>query len=413
LAAKFVTHRVVNVEAVARTFKPLWRAEKGFSVKDMGENTLLFTFAEETDLERVLSTEPWTYDKYVILFQRVDDDESVASVTFSTMPIWVQIHGLPLRNLSSEVAMDLGASLGQVEPYSMAGDERSGENNPRVRVRLDITKPLCRGRKVQLGKGKLGWLTFKYERLPNFCYVCGLLTHGEKDCGMRMKTRGDDPHAPPQYGPWLRAEPEKFQRKSFVTVEGRRNPFKPVHPQPEKRHSSETAPPHNTRPPNEITTDMETEDSGEIPSVDPQIPETNKDDFEKQLHEIDLAINQFHNPCTDSQHVNPEIEFFPSATTQTPLAPPILHNLTTPPISPNQRALGDITNTVESGKKTLTQASWRRVTRQKNSIQSPLINCQSKRAGGPLEVDTEPGRKRIELFLVDDNIETKSVEAAR
>ena len=156
---------------------------------------------------------------------------------------------------------------------------------------------------------------------------------------------------------------------------------------------------------------METEDSGEIPSVDPQIPETNKDDFEKQLHEIDLAFNQFHNPCTDSQHVNPGIELFPSATTHTPLAPPILHNLTTSPIRPNQRALGDITNMVESGKKTPTQANWRRVTLQKNSIQSPLINRQLKQAGGPLEVDTEPRRKRIELFLVDDNIETKSVEA--
>ena len=53
-------------------------------------------------------------------------------MTFSTMPIWIQIHGLPLSNQSSEVAMDLGASLGQVEPYSMAGEEQSGENNPRV-----------------------------------------------------------------------------------------------------------------------------------------------------------------------------------------------------------------------------------------------------------------------------------------
>lgn len=87
---------------------------------------------EEADLLQVLSTEPWSYDKYVILFQRVDDDEDVASVTFSSVPIRVQIHGLPLRSLSSEVAMDLGASLGEVEPYAVAREERSGENNPRV-----------------------------------------------------------------------------------------------------------------------------------------------------------------------------------------------------------------------------------------------------------------------------------------
>ena len=61
LAAKFITRRVVNAEAGARTFKPLWRAAKGFSVKDMGENTLLFNFNAESDLERVLANEPWTY----------------------------------------------------------------------------------------------------------------------------------------------------------------------------------------------------------------------------------------------------------------------------------------------------------------------------------------------------------------
>jgi hypothetical protein len=259
----------------------------------MGENTLLFTFEEEADLLQVLSTEPWSYDKYVILFQRVDDDEDVASVTFSSVPIWVQIHKLPLRSLSSEVAMDLGASLGEVEPYAIAGEERSGENNPRVRVRLDITKPLCRGRKVRLGKGKSGWLTFKYERLPNFCYVCDLLTHGDKDCGMRMKARMDDPHTPPQYGPWLRAEPEKFQRKSYVTAEGRRNPFRPVTPQPEKQQTGETAPTQHASSPNAMNTNMETEDLVEIPSSDPKIPEVNNDDFEEQLREIDLAINQF------------------------------------------------------------------------------------------------------------------------
>ena len=42
LAVKFITRRVVNVEAVARTFKPLWKADKGISMKDMGENTPSF-----------------------------------------------------------------------------------------------------------------------------------------------------------------------------------------------------------------------------------------------------------------------------------------------------------------------------------------------------------------------------------
>uniref|UniRef100_A0A2N9J2I4 DUF4283 domain-containing protein n=1 Tax=Fagus sylvatica TaxID=28930 RepID=A0A2N9J2I4_FAGSY len=387
LAAKFITHRVLNVEAVARTFKPLWRAEKGFSVKDMGENTLLFTFEEEADLLRVLSTEAWSYDKYIILFQRVDDDEDVASMTFSSIPMWVQIHGLPLRSLSSEVAMDLGASLGEVEPYDATGEERSGESNPRVRVRLDITKPLCRGRKVRLGKGKSGWLTFKYERLPNFCYVCGLLTHGDKDCGMRMKARMDDPHIPPQ----------------------------PVPPQPENQQTGEMVPTQHANSSNTMNTAMETEDLVEIPSSDPKIPEVNNGDFEEKLREIDLAINQFSEPCMGSQHANYGIEAPYTTTThpphkvhliptppkaQTRITPPNDHPISNPPkahisitpkkahhitTSPNKltrQPLSDTTNIVGSNKKTPTQAKWRRVTRQQSEPQSPLTLRPSKRIGG-------------------------------
>lgn len=43
----------------------------------------------------------------------------------------------------------------------------------RVKVMLDIHKPLMRG-------GKQLWCPLRYEFLPNFCYACGLLGHVEK-----------------------------------------------------------------------------------------------------------------------------------------------------------------------------------------------------------------------------------------
>nr|POE61475.1 hypothetical protein CFP56_37779 [Quercus suber]POF24230.1 hypothetical protein CFP56_12645 [Quercus suber] len=60
LAAKFLTRRTVNIESVARTFKPLWRTQQEFRIQDMGENRLFFEFDNEYDLERVLEHEPWT-----------------------------------------------------------------------------------------------------------------------------------------------------------------------------------------------------------------------------------------------------------------------------------------------------------------------------------------------------------------
>ena len=40
----------------------------------------------------------------------------------------------------------------------------------RIRVVLDVSLPLCRGRVISLENGKNLWITLKYERLPNICY---------------------------------------------------------------------------------------------------------------------------------------------------------------------------------------------------------------------------------------------------
>ena len=54
LAARFFMSRVLNMEAIARTFKLLWHTKKGFEVRDMGDHKVLFVFSEASDVDRVL-----------------------------------------------------------------------------------------------------------------------------------------------------------------------------------------------------------------------------------------------------------------------------------------------------------------------------------------------------------------------
>ena len=44
LAAKFLTKRVLNVEATGRTFKPLWNTRRDFMIRDVGNQVILFLF---------------------------------------------------------------------------------------------------------------------------------------------------------------------------------------------------------------------------------------------------------------------------------------------------------------------------------------------------------------------------------
>lgn len=51
------------------------------------------------------------------------------------------------------------------------------------------------------------WVNFKYESIPTFCFICGMIGHGERFCEKVFDTDIDKIEKP--YGPWLRAESRK------------------------------------------------------------------------------------------------------------------------------------------------------------------------------------------------------------
>lgn len=47
---------------------------------------------------------------------------------------------------------------------------------------LDVTKPLRRYRKMKDKMGRELLIDFAYERLPLFCFACGIIGHSNRDC---------------------------------------------------------------------------------------------------------------------------------------------------------------------------------------------------------------------------------------
>uniref|UniRef100_A0A2N9F204 Reverse transcriptase domain-containing protein n=1 Tax=Fagus sylvatica TaxID=28930 RepID=A0A2N9F204_FAGSY len=133
LATKFLTRRALNAEAVARTFKPLWRTDHGFTIRDMNDNILVFAFEDEADRERVMLGEPWAYDKHLVVLQRIKEDEAIAEVEFKNTSFWVQMHGIPIRRMNHDVATILGQSLGKIVHVSRDGE--SAEAGQAMRIR--------------------------------------------------------------------------------------------------------------------------------------------------------------------------------------------------------------------------------------------------------------------------------------
>ncbi|KAL6980704.1 hypothetical protein U1Q18_022340 [Sarracenia purpurea var. burkii] len=72
------------------------------------------------------------------------------------------------------------------------------------------------GMRLSMGNSEPLWVDFKYERLPLFCYHCGIIGHNENECeklsiGVQREAKRDQ-----QYGHWLRARsiPNGDKRKN-------------------------------------------------------------------------------------------------------------------------------------------------------------------------------------------------------
>lgn len=119
---------------------------------------------------------------------------------------------------TKEVGMNIGATLGKVEKVDANMKGFCLGKFLRVRVLLDISMPLRRGRKVCLGEHGQKWVELKYERLPIFCYLCGRVDHNERD--FMQWVRSNDTHRleEKQFGPWLLATPERLQKSQMITT---------------------------------------------------------------------------------------------------------------------------------------------------------------------------------------------------
>lgn len=190
LAVKFFTKRVVNAEAVGRTFKPLWKPIGEMKIRDIGGKILLFEFDDAMDLERVLEFEPWSYNKSLVIFQWAVDMESVLLLAFDSVTFWVQLHNVLDQCQTQATGEAVGNMIGTLIQVADPEDDGEGGKFLRILAKIDITKALPQCYKLWSGGERVGWALLKFEQLPNFCYWCGKVTHGERDCEVWLLGKG-------------------------------------------------------------------------------------------------------------------------------------------------------------------------------------------------------------------------------
>ncbi|KAH9763510.1 reverse transcriptase domain-containing protein [Citrus sinensis] len=203
LVGRFLTDKVVNFAAMKNTMAALWRQGKGVCIKALSPTLFLFQFFHEIDVRRILDSGPWTFDQHILLVHRLGAEEQPQNVPLFHTNFWIQVYNLPLGFQSERILQSLGNYIGSFLESDENNLKGVWRNYMRLRVTLDVRKPLKRRMRLKRTGGEWFWVDFKYERLNVFCFICGLLGRTERNCPSLYD--GVDVNAPRPYGMWLKA----------------------------------------------------------------------------------------------------------------------------------------------------------------------------------------------------------------
>ncbi|BFG20610.1 hypothetical protein CerSpe_068840 [Prunus speciosa] len=203
LVGKVFTTNGFNREAFKQTMLKIWNTAREVVVKDLGENLFLFIFATEGDRWKVLRSGPWNFDKALVLLEVPDDRVAPSKMHLKYADFWIQIHNVPLCCMTTNMGRQIGNSLGRCLDVLEGMEGGCLGRFLRIRVCLDVSKPLWRGKKLTLPYGNTEFVDFRYERLPEFCFCYGRVGHVFKECAFVDQAAKQACEKP--YGIWLKA----------------------------------------------------------------------------------------------------------------------------------------------------------------------------------------------------------------
>ncbi|KAL5740379.1 hypothetical protein ACOSQ2_029559 [Xanthoceras sorbifolium] len=213
LVGKILTTKLINREAFRAIIPKIWRTTQTFIMENVKENVFVFQFQNQADKRRVLTGGPWSFDKCLIVLEEPLGDGKFLEMGFNNVQFWVQLHNVPLIGQVTDI--DVGATGDCLGRFL------------RVRVVIDVSKPLSRYLRVCLSEGDPDTvLLLRYERLTEYCFQCGVVGHIVRECQLEHDSSGSSSVPEFKFGTWMRAESPPKARYPRTVNDGSTEIFK-------------------------------------------------------------------------------------------------------------------------------------------------------------------------------------------
>lgn len=145
-------------------------------MKELDLNFYLFQFYHELDIKRVMEDCPWSFNRRALIVTRLKNGENPRNVDLNSMD-WVQVNDLRIDFMFEKILKGNENYVGKFVdscPNNFTGVWR---DYMRIRISINLKVPLKRRMKIKMARDEWFWVNFKYENIPTFCFICGIVGH--------------------------------------------------------------------------------------------------------------------------------------------------------------------------------------------------------------------------------------------
>lgn len=211
MVGKVLSPMTLSIQTIVGAMRPAWGNPVGLKFKTIGErdaNMFVVEFGTLGNRDTALAGSPWIIGRHSVLLKMYDGKLSADEVSFDKMELWVRILNLPLGWMNDKKGRKPMELLGEVIKMDVDGDGKACGAFLHARVIIDVLKPIRRGILLRLSRlEEPKWFAAQYEKVPFFCFSCGLMGHSELECPTPAHRVGG--RLPYQIGPPIRAPKDR------------------------------------------------------------------------------------------------------------------------------------------------------------------------------------------------------------
>lgn len=148
--------------------------EKGF---------FFFQFGMEGACRQIVEAGPWHFGGRLMVLQVWHPNNEFEKEGLSKLPIWIQIHNIPLQYWTAEGLSYIASAVGKPLYANEMTEQASSISYAKVCVEIDASATLPHSVDLLIASGRFVTIDFKYPWRSIRCYTCKVFGHS--DCSQR------------------------------------------------------------------------------------------------------------------------------------------------------------------------------------------------------------------------------------